>query len=153
MLTVGTCLTLEAVAATIAQAKLVMSTLGLRERLIVKLGTCGMRPGEIIALQWDDVQETTLLVRRRMYRGKIDTPQAAHSVRTAALPASVTKDIEEWRSISSNTSPDAWVFPSENGTTPVWANNVLHDKLRPTLTTIGLGWSRTRSSAAAPSPC
>ena len=28
--------------------------------------------------------------------------------------------------------------PSENGTTPVWANNLLYDKIRPTLKKLGL---------------
>lgn len=44
-------------------------------------------------------------------------------------------------SLSPNTSPTDWVFPSENTNTPVWANNAWYDKIRPTLATLGLAWA------------
>ena len=120
---------------------LALAALDLRERLLVKLaGICGMRPGEIVALQWHDIKDTSLTVERRMYRGKIDTPKTQGSKRAVALPKSVVEDINEWRLTSPNTAPDAWVFPSENGTTPLWANNAWYDTIRPTLTPLGLGW-------------
>lgn len=126
---------------TIGQAQWILAVLDLRERLIVKLaGICGMRPGEIVALQWKDIGETSLTVERRIYRGKIDTPKTQHSTRAVALPKSVVIDINEWRTIARNTAPDAWVFPSENGKTPLWANNAWDDKIRPTLNPLGLGW-------------
>ncbi|HEY3439719.1 MAG TPA: tyrosine-type recombinase/integrase [Paludibaculum sp.] len=126
---------------TLAQATIMLSVLPLRERLIVKLaGVCGMRPGEIVALQWHDIKEKSLLVQRRLYRGKIDTPKTRNSTRKVALPSSVVEDINAWRAIAPNTAPEAWVFPSETGTTPLWANNAWYDKIRPTLTKIGLGW-------------
>jgi integrase len=127
---------------TLEQAMLALTVLGLRERLIVKLaGICGMRPGEIVALQWNDINDTALSVKRRMYRGKIDTPKTQHSTRTVALPTSVVEDINEWRLTSPNTAPDDWVFPSETGKTPLWANNAWYDKIRPVLTKLGLGWT------------
>jgi integrase len=127
---------------TLAQATLMLAALGLRERLIVKLaGICGMRPGEIVALQWHDIKETALSVERRMYRGKLGSPKTEGSKRAVALPKSVVSDISEWRTTSKNTSHDAWVFPSENGKTPLWANNAWYDKIRPTLTKLGLGWT------------
>jgi integrase len=40
------------------QAILALNALDVRERLILKLaGTCGMRPGEIVALQWQDINK------------------------------------------------------------------------------------------------
>jgi integrase len=126
---------------TLPQAIMMLASLGLRERLIVKLaGTCGMRPGEIVALQWQDLKETSLTVERRAYRGKIDTPKTHNSKRKVALPKSVVDDLNAWRGLSRNTNTDAWVFPSENGKTPLWANNAWYDKIRPTLSKIGLGW-------------
>lgn len=126
---------------TLSQAQLLISALGLRERLIVKLaGICGMRPGELIGLKWHNVKETTVTVERRIYRGQADTPKTAHGVRTVALPKSVINDINEWRLIAPNTATEAWVFPSENDKTPLWANNVWYDKIRPTLETLGLAW-------------
>ena len=126
---------------TLQQATLALAVLDLRERLLVKLaGICGMRPGEIVALQWHDIKPTSLNVQRRMYRGKIDTPKTQGSKRAVALPTSVVEDINAWRNISRNTSPDDWVFPSENGKTPLWANNAWYDKIRPALTTLGMAW-------------
>jgi integrase len=57
---------------TIDQARWMLSTLGLRERLIVKLaGICGMRPGEIVGLQWADLTPEGLRITRAPYRGVI----------------------------------------------------------------------------------
>jgi integrase len=126
---------------TIMQLQLALNALPLRERLILKLaGVCGMRPGEIVGLQWQDQASDGLRITRAIYRGIIQTPKTHHSVRTVALPKSVANDLQAWQNISPNTNPDAWIFPSEKGTTPVWANNVLYDHIRPTLTKLGLGW-------------
>lgn len=131
----------EAHVLSLQEAITILSVLGLRERLVVKLaGTCGMRPGEIVALQWHDLSEHALIAERRVYRGKIDTPKTPNTNRKVALPTSVVDDITEWRSIAHNTHPEAWVFPSENGKTPLWANNAWYDKIRPTLKNVGLGW-------------
>jgi integrase len=127
---------------TLQQATLVLAVLGLRERLIVKLaGICGMRPGEIIALRWNQIGDSSLTMQCRMYRGKIDFPKTQKSTRVVAIPKSVVQDINDWRNNSPNTAPDAWVFPSETGTTPIWANNVWYDHIRPTLSKLGLGWT------------
>lgn len=123
------------------QAIIILAALDLRERLIVKLaGICGMRPGEVVALQWHDIKERSLTVDRRLYRGKIGTPKTHGSNRKVALPTSVVDDINAWRGIAPNTNPEAWVFPSENGKTPLWANNAWYDKIRPTLQKLGLAW-------------
>jgi len=127
---------------TLPQAIIILAALGLRERLIVKLaGICGMRPGEIAGLQWHDIQPTKLTVERRVYRGKIDTPKTQQSVRAVALPKSVNDDITEWRNTSRNTTPDAWVFPTENGKSPLWINTLWYDHIRPTLQKLGLDWA------------
>jgi len=127
---------------TLPQAIIILAALGLRERLIVKLaGICGMRPGEIAGLQWNNIEETALRVERRVYRGKIDTPKTHQSLRKVALPASVTADIAEWRSMSRNTLPDDWVFPSDNGKRPLWINTLWYDHIRPTLKKMGLEWA------------
>jgi integrase len=126
---------------TLQQAMLIIAALDVRERLIVKLaGICGMRPGKVVGLQWHDITASALLVERRVYGGKIDTPKTRGSKRKVALPTSVMSDINEWRNTSPNTQPDDWVFPSENGRTSMWANNAWYRTIRPTLSKVGLGW-------------
>ena len=53
-----------------------MEMLDLREQLIVRLALfSGMRPGEILALQWKHVAEDHVQVVHRVYRGKLDQPR------------------------------------------------------------------------------
>jgi integrase len=138
---------------TIQQLQLAISTLPLMERLIIKLsGVCGMRPGEIMALQEGDVNGATITVKRRIYRGEPDSPKTQNSYRTIALPNSVAKDLNAWREQHKATSPEDWLFPSENPATPLWANNLLYDKIRPALQKSASTGSPTKYSAGQQSP-
>ena len=115
--------------------------LDLRERLIAELAVLGgMRPGEIFALQWQDVGEAHVEVKRRVYKGDIDTPKTRSSRRTVALPESVVRDIARWRDICPSVEPDAWLFPSEKLTTPFSRENCWQRNLGPRLKANGLGW-------------
>ena len=111
-----------------------------RERLIVKFAIlAGLRPGEIFALKWHHVMAIHADVRQRVYRGEIDSPKTSTSVRKAALSAGLLVEIERWRELSPNTSPDAWVFPSETGTTPLRPGNVWRRHIKARLNDVGLG--------------
>ena len=91
--------------------------LGQRERLIAKLAVIvGMRPGEIFALTWGTLTATYADVRQRIYRGVLDTPKTNQSVRKAALPEGLLREIELWREFAVTTAENAWVFPSERMT-------------------------------------
>jgi integrase len=121
---------------------LLFLVLGNRERLIAKLAVIGgMRPGEIFGLTWADVQGGSIEVVRRVYRGKIDSPKTAQSVRSVALSQGVIAEVNEWRSLSPSTKPDAWVFPSENFKTPVAKDNCWRRFMQPVLAKVGLGWA------------
>ena len=70
----------------------------------------------------------------------------------AALSAGVLASVDAWRGISVDTSPDAWVFPSEKLTTPVAKDNCWRRDFLPRLKAVGLEWAnfqvmlRTHSS-------
>ena len=49
-------------------------------------------------------------------------------------------DIREWKTLSRDTSGDAWVFPSETGKTPVSRDNLSRRHIGPQLQAAGLGW-------------
>uniref|UniRef100_Q023G3 Phage integrase family protein n=1 Tax=Solibacter usitatus (strain Ellin6076) TaxID=234267 RepID=Q023G3_SOLUE len=126
---------------TLEQARTVLNAFALRERLIIKFcGILGLRPGEALATKWGDVTAQGLRITRRVYRGVIDTPKSNKGKRLAALSESVITDLQEWRDTSPHTASDDWIFPSENGNTPLWPTNVWCDKIRPTLDTLGLAW-------------
>ena len=123
------------------EVKLLLSVLDLREHLICMLAIItGPRPGEIFALQWKHVHKEHLDIQQRLYRGEIDTPKTSHSVRKVALSEGLRAELEEWRSVSIDTRPDAWVFPSETLKTPVAKDNCWRRHIQPRLENAGLGW-------------
>jgi integrase len=126
---------------TLKEVQICFAALEPRERLVVKLAIlAGLRPGEIFGLQWGHLSETHADIRQRVYRGKIDSPKTNRSLRKAALPKGVLGDIREWKTLSSDTSEGAWVFPSETGKTPVSRDNLSRRHIGPQLQAAGLGW-------------
>jgi integrase len=79
-----------------------------RERLIVKLAIlAGLRPGEIFGLRWGHISKTHADIRQRVYRGEVDSPKTSNSIRKAALSSGLVEEMELWREISLDASPDA----------------------------------------------
>jgi len=127
--------------ATVAEIAKAFAVVDLRERLIFKLaGIAGMRPGEIFGLKWANLEPPYADVCQRVYHGDIDTPKTPKSIRKAALSESLLSDVSQWRKSSVNTAPDAWVFPSETGKTPLRTDNVRHRHIGPKLKAVGLEW-------------
>jgi integrase len=49
--------------------------------------------------------------------------------------------LREYLAILPNTSPDAWLFPSENPKRPLDYSNVFRRRIRPALAKVGLKWA------------
>jgi integrase len=125
-----------------AQIQQILAVLGVREQLIVRLALfSGMRPGEILALQWKSVADDHVEVVHRLYRGKLDRPKSERSARKVALSSTTRDLIREWRQQRRSTDPDAWVFPSAKGTTPLGRDNAWRGLLAPPLKMIQLDWA------------
>jgi integrase len=123
------------------EVQIYFEVLGQRERLIARLAIiAGMRPGEIFGLTWEWLTKTYADIRQRVYRGIIDTPKTNQSVRHAALPEGLLREIEVWREFSAVTRPDAWVFPSER-MTPLSKDNCWRRSMCPKLAKVGLEWA------------
>lgn len=117
------------------------AALSLRERLILKLaGIGGMRPGEIFGLKWANLEPLYADVRQRIYRGDVDSPKSPKSFRKVAFGGSLLTDVAQWRAVCVNANPEAWVFPSETGDTPIRKENVWRRHIGPKLQPAGLGW-------------
>jgi integrase len=141
---------------TIEEVKTLLVVLDVRERLIAKLAiVAGMRPGEIFGLTWGRLESEYADIKQRVYRGDVDSPKTPRSVRWAALSDGLLASIAEWRAVSIDASPDAWVFPSERLTTPLSKDNCWRRSFTPKLEPVGLGWvnfqvmRRTHSSLLA----
>ena len=137
----------------VEEVRLLFSVLDVREQLIAKLAVlAGMRPGEILGLTWERLTAQYADIRQRVYRGEVDSPKTVRSTRWAALSNGLRASIEEWKTLSLDTSDDAWVFPSEKLTTPLSKDNCWRRNFLPRLSKVGLGWAnfqvmrRTHSS-------
>ena len=111
-----------------------------------------MRPGEIFALRLCHIEKDYADIRQRIYRGLTDTPKTINSRRLAALGDGLTTLLQQWIEMLPLTGGEAWVFPSEKGTTPVTKDNVWRRFFLPRLKPVGLEWAnfqvmrRTHSS-------
>jgi len=114
----------------------------------------GLRPNEIAALRWEDVDGEWLHIRRGIVGGKLDTPKTAESIRSVPLLPHVRISLELWRQKSSNTG---WIFPSEGtltaarivapemqhlagGPSPVDLHNLVKRVIRPAVEKAKLQW-------------
>src|SRR5208283_2558418 len=115
----------------------------------------GLRPNEIAALRWEDVDGEWLHIRRGIVGGKLDTPKTADSIRSIPLLPHVCVPLELWRQKSKNTS--GWIFPSEGtltsgriiapemqhlagGPSPVDLHNLVKRVIKPAVEKAGLQW-------------
>src|SRR6185312_2930201 len=90
-----------------------LDVLDLRERLFCRFAIyAGMRPGEIIALRWTDIDEAgSACVDDRFYKGEQDSTKN-RKPREAALGTALMRDLTLWRSFS--LTVDGFIFASEN---------------------------------------
>jgi integrase len=82
--------------------------------LLSVLAYAGLRPGEALALRWDDIREKTILVERALSLGADeDTKTTTH--RTVRLVAPLRQDLAQWRLASGRPDDGSLVFPSQSG--------------------------------------
>jgi integrase len=131
-----------------------LAALDIRERLMVRLACLvGLRPGEILALQWRHVGSDSARVEQRVYRGKIDSVKNQRP-RIVALPPAVVADFQRWIELRFDLNPDAWVFPTETGR-PGNKDSFWRHAIAPRLKPFNLEWMnfqvmrRTWSTTAA----
>jgi integrase len=78
--------------------------------LLSVLAYAGPRPGEALALTWDDVRERVLLVERANAGGEIKATKTGQT-RTVRLLAPLVTDLAEWRLASRATGRRGARFP------------------------------------------
>jgi len=127
------------------QIRVALEVLDLRERLIFRMAVFdGMRPGEILAIRIRNIQENSIHIDQRVYRGNLDSPKGRKGKRTArtvALSRGTAADLECWRSCYPEAQPTAFLFASEKGTTPLSYNNAWRRYMLPKLRTVGVEWA------------
>lgn len=113
--------------------------LEIRERLMFRL-CCreGLRPGEAMALQVGDCVDGVIHIRRRIYRGDVDTPKTERSKRPIPMTEATATLLKAWIEMIPDTSAAAWLFPSETGVTPLSYSNAYRRRIGPALKKVGL---------------
>jgi integrase len=101
--------------------------------LYVLAVTTGMRSGEILGLQWRDVDLDAgmLQVRRTVFNGAVNTPKTTRSNRGIRLPKIAAEALRRQPRISE------WVFSSKNGTS-LSVHNLHNRSWNPLLRDAGL---------------
>jgi integrase len=123
------------------QAAILIGALELREKVIVRLATWeGMRPGEILALQMGDLDDDSVWVRRRVYKGDIDEPKTKRSTRRVALTVGTLALLDQWKLRLLGSPAETWLFGSEKGT-PMRRDNIWRKCMYPKLKPVGLEWA------------
>jgi integrase len=120
-------------ALTTAQAEMLLVALPPLPRTMVGVALLsGLRRGELFALRWRDLDESTgcLTVREAVYEGKFDTPKTAAGRRRIPLAATAWRLLREWRPLARADEPDALVFSTGSGK-PISPNNMLRQWVFP----------------------
>ena len=109
------------------------------ECLYVLAATTGMRQGELIGLQWKDVDldSRTLRVNRSVYEGEISPPKTSAGRRTIRLSKLAIASLRKHRVESAKLRISEWVFPNANGT-PIGHQNLHNRSWKPLLRKAGL---------------
>jgi integrase len=98
----------------------------------------GAREGELIGLQWGDVDwlNSQLHIRRTFNHGKFMEPKSKASRRKIDLAPELVHELKKWRLAYPKGETDL-VFPTEDGT-PENAANLLYRRFSPALRRAGL---------------
>ena len=107
--------------------------------LYVLAVTTGMRQGEIIGLQWKDVNlETgTLTINRSVFNGKVSLPKTLSGRRTIRLSKLAMSALKQHRLNVGKQHYSEWVFSTKAGT-PISCHNLHNRSWKPLLERAGL---------------
>jgi integrase len=133
-------------ALTLDEAERLLSILEGADKVIAALEMyMGLRISETLGMRLDrvDLDAGELLVRQRNHRGRIGPPKNRRGLREVPLPGQAREILTEWVGRLRDRRPEAWLFPSENGRTPLLGNNVRR-RFRRKLESAGLAWADFR---------
>lgn len=110
--------------------------------LVLLLSQTGLRIGEAVALQWQDVDllACRIHVRRRYYKGSVDAPKSRFGVRSVPITRMMAERLASLREGSDFGAPTSHVFCTRVGT-PHLPRNVLARSFKPAAARAGVPWA------------
>lgn len=117
--------------------------LGLRERTLVLLGlSLGMRRGELLALQWQDIdfQGQTLNIRKSIWQQHVGPVKTEESERLMPLDEEMVADLVLWRQETLYAQDGDWIFasPRMHGRQPLWPEPLMRTYIVSAATRAGI---------------
>jgi integrase len=105
--------------------------------VVMFAGLMGLRPSEIVGLDWSDVSftEEVLYIRRAVVRGEVGDTKTDSSVRSIPLIQPVLGLLKMWHE-SSGSPSTSWVFPNRDGM-PMNIREFCRKKIKPV---VGKKW-------------
>jgi integrase len=103
---------------------------GLRDRVLLMLDVpTGMRRGELLAIQWRDIdfRERTLSIRRSIWQQHVGPTKTIESEKTMPLDDEIIGDLLRWRAETPYAQDEDWVFasPRMHGRQPLWPEAIM----------------------------
>jgi len=100
---------------------------------------CGLRQGELLGLQWGDIEwrHKRVHVQRSYTEGRFGTPKTLQSRRNVDLPDALIADLKQWR-LQCPVGEHDLVFPNSDGK-PMNSANMTSRGFKPALRRAGLG--------------
>ena len=115
------------------QLRKALAELDLKDRILLELEmTNALRPSELFALKWRcfDQSVSTMKVTETAYKGKIRPwGKTRKSLSSVHIPQGLASDLQKWRALCPDASPDAFIFPNQDGgflDTDNYSKRVLH---------------------------
>jgi integrase len=123
------------------------------DAMLLLAAALGMRIGEIVGLQWADVdrQAGMVTVRRDVYQGRVDELKTRAAARELPLAAVVAQALERWSAITPRPGAAEFVFCQPSGR-PLWPEALRKKVLRPLARAVGapeIGWHALRHLCAS----
>lgn len=115
------------------QLRAVLSKLGLRDRILLELDMSNaLRPGELFGLRWKcfDPVVPSITIMETTYKGNIRPwGKTRGSLTTTPIATELAAELVEWKKLSKDPSPEAFIFPNRIGgflDSSNFRNRVLH---------------------------
>jgi integrase len=119
--------------------------------MVLLAGCLGLRVSEVLALQWEDIDEVgrSIVIRRSFTRSRLDEVKTAASLARLPLDEVLLPILAAWRP---KTDHSEWLFPSRITGGPQSASMLLQKKIKPIAERLKLGnigWHTLRHSYRA----
>ncbi len=127
-----------------------------RSMVFVAAGT-GLRRGEMIGLQWADVDFEAGIIqpRRSIVNQHVGNLKTVASGKPVAMDPNLSRTLANLKANSPFNRPEDWVFasPASAGKKPYWPDMVLNRRVRPAAAALGItkriGWHTFRRTYAS----